>query len=189
MIIDAVDAASGTDGRLDRNGRLATDSNGRIISPGTIHTDQVAHPNAILVSDVNQMVNQILARAGTGPNISRLRFFGHALPGYQGMANSYSSNKIPQFIAIDRHGHLVNRADLERLRGHFAPNAVVELHGCNVALGHHGRELLRQLAELWNVRVRGGAERQFTDSGDLIEGPIIEAVPVPGHSAMIHRVR
>ena len=181
MIINVVDAASGTDRVVDRDG-VVTDH-------GTIYQDQIDHPGAVLVSDVNQMVNQILVRAGTGPTISRLRFFGHAIPGYQGVANSYSSRKIPQYIAIDRNGHLVNRADLERLREHFAPNAIVELHGCNVGLGHHGRELLRQLADLWNVRVRGGAERQYTDRADVIEGPIIEAVPIPGHSARVHRVR
>lgn len=193
ITIDAVDAAAGTDlerdsitGAVIRNRRT-----GVLDTVGTIRRDQINHPQAILVSDINQMVRDILARAGsTGSTISRLRFFGHGSSGTQGLANSHSSDKMySQYLVVDTSGNLVNRRLLAQLRGHFAPGAIVELHGCNVVLGHYGRQLLRQLADLWNVRVRGGAETQWADSADIIEGPTIEAYPVPGHSARVHQVR
>lgn len=168
MNIDVVDSASGTDN-------------------GHINEQRLLHPNAVFAGDVGQMVTLILNRIGSG-NIDRLRLFGHAAAGEQGMGNSEHTVKPYQLIQISG-GHLTNRDQLIRLRGHFAPNAVVELHGCNIALQHRGRELLRQLSALWNVRVRGGVNIQLPDAGDRFEGPVVEAFPVAGHEPRVHRIR
>ena len=169
MNIDVVDSASGTDN-------------------GHINAQRLLHPGAIFAGDVGQMVTLILNRIGSSGNIDRLRLFGHAAAGEQGMGNSEHTVKPYQLIQIDSHGRLTNRDQLARLCGHFASNAVVELHGCNIALHHRGRELLRQLSALWNVRVRGGVNVQRPDSTDRFEGPVVEAHPVAGHGSQVHRV-
>lgn len=169
MNIDVVDSANGSDN-------------------GHINEQRLLHPNAVFAGDVGQMVDRILNRLGSG-SITRLRLFGHAAAGEQGMGNSEHTVKPYQLIQIDAQGNLTNRDQLIRLRGHFAANAVVELHGCNVALNHRGRELLRQLSALWNVRVRGGVDVQDSDARDRFEGPIVEAAPITGHGPRVHRVR
>jgi hypothetical protein len=170
MNIDVVDSGSGTDN-------------------GHINAQRLLHPGAIFAGDVGQMVTLILNRIGTSGNIERLRLFGHAAPGEQGMGNSEHTVKPYQLIEIDGHGRLTNRDQLARLCGHFAPNAVVELHGCNIARNHRGRELMRQLSALWNVRVRGGVENQHADAGDRFEGPVVEAHPVAGHGPRVRPAR
>ncbi len=95
--------------------------------------------------------------------ISKLRVVGHGSPGRQGMGDSASTTNPRQLIALDHSGHLLNRAVLIQLRGHFEPTAVVELHGCEVGAGQRGQALRQALEGLWGVRVRAGTVIQ--DSG------------------------
>jgi SRSO17 transposase len=63
---------------------------------------------------------------------------------------------------------------------------VVEQRGRNVAHGHRGRELLRQLHMLWGVPVRAGTETQWHSDGDTTddwEGPVVEVTSRAGHHA------
>jgi hypothetical protein len=143
-------------------------------------TDRRMHPNAIVVKSVADMVNQILQRLGN-QQIESLQIFGHGASGEAAVADSATTMASGQIIGLDRNGRLENRVQLIRLQNHFAHGAVVTLQGCQIGSRHAGRELIRQLAHLWNVRIRAGAEDQFADSADAIEGPIIEAVPNNGH--------
>jgi hypothetical protein len=142
------------------------------------------HPNAVLAESVPSMIEGILRRLGTDGVIGRLRIFGHAGAGEQGMGNSEVTMKDEQLIQIDSRGHLTNRAQLVRLCGRFAPNAVVELHGCQVARNRRGRDLLRQLSHLWQVTVRGGVRDQNPDARDAFEGPYLEARPERGQGQL-----
>jgi hypothetical protein len=153
-------------------------------------------PHALLANNVHDMVEQILRQVGSG-RINRLRIYGHGSiyrgqGGLQGMGDSFTGSRGHQLITVTRRGDLLNRTDLERLRGHFEPDAVVELRGCNVAHGHRGREILRQLSDLWHTRVQAGTEVQYHTPGDTIdnfEGPVVEARNLPGHHSRVHRVR
>jgi hypothetical protein len=123
------------------------------------------YPDHIPVNSVWSMVDGIIARMGatrtpngaSGPvAIGLLRIVGHGEPGLQAIGNSHDTQNRRQFISLDGHGHLNNREALTRLRGFFAANAVVELHGCQV--GGRGFEALRRaLKALWGVSVRASA--------------------------------
>jgi hypothetical protein len=54
---------------------------------------------------------------------------------------------------------------LRRLTAKFERGGWAELHGCNVASGRGGQELLGRLAALWQVRVAGGTCTQTTAPG------------------------
>ncbi len=133
------------------------------------HAQQTYHDQLpIMANSVWTMVDGILARlalaahdsADDPAGIGLLRIIGHGSPGRQGMGDSRITTNPRQLIMLDRYGHLLNQPALARLRGHFLPGAVVELHGCNVGAGPAGANLLRALERFWGVRVRAGAVEQ-----------------------------
>lgn len=173
-------------------------------------------PNALVVADVESMVQGILRRLGAQQSIDRLIIVGHGASGIIGAGDGegngstlrLSGHLLPgeqvgtaarglQVLGLDRHGQLRGRAVLGRLSGHFAPGAVVELQGCQVGRGHQGRELLRQLADLWRVNVQASIDDQHFDpvlqgsrhAGLRFEGQVIEASRTAGHGARVHAVR
>ncbi len=130
---------------------------------------QFAYPDHILALSVRSMVDGILTRLSqvTGSSsdpvtIGCLRIVGHGAPGIQGMGNSdrmsanVPGNRTVQILAVDDTGVLLNRAMLAQLRGCFTNQSVVELHGCNVAMGRGGPALLQALEGLWGVTVKAG---------------------------------
>lgn len=157
----------------------------RHVKGGVLAYDRYLHPNAVLAGNVNMMVEGILNRLGSSEQIQMLDIWGHGHSGSQGMGESAYSRVPSQLIEIDCSGHLTNRASLVRLRGRFASDGWVRLHGCHVGLGHCGRELLRQLAMLWQVPVQGGVENQPSDGLNRFVGPTAVARVSPGHSPRI----
>jgi hypothetical protein len=159
------------------------------VDNGFLVGQRALHPNAVLANSVVKMVSHILDRLGPSGTIDRLLIIGHGLGhgGEQGMGcgdNSDNRGTAAHALFVNN-GHLRHEASLRLLTGRFAPTAVVELHGCQVARGHAGRELLRRLSDLWQVPVRAGVENQHVDAADRIEGPIVEAYHRPGHSARV----
>jgi len=156
-----------------------------------------AFPDALRVSSVQNMVGQILHRLGTEGRIRRLQIYGHGSTfrgqgGIMPVFESQTEMHRDALIAVDRTGSLFNRDQLLRLTLWFAPDGFVELRGCNVGLGHRGRELVRQLHMLWGVPVRASPETQFFWDGDLVDpwdGPVIEAGSRGGHPARVRRVQ
>jgi hypothetical protein len=157
----------------------------RHVKGGALAYDRYLHPSAVLASNVNMMVEKILNRLGSSEQIQMLDIWGHGHPGSQGMGDSAYSRAPSQLIEIDCSGQLMNRASLIRLRGRFASDGWVRLHGCHVALEHRGRELLRQLAALWQVSVQGGVENQPSEGLNRFVGPTAVARISPGHSPRI----
>jgi hypothetical protein len=76
------------------------------------------------------------------------------------MGDSFTTSHPRQLIALDRHGLVLNRAVLARLRGYFNSASRVELHGCYVAEGPGGFALLQALHTLWGVPVSAGISEQ-----------------------------
>jgi Domain of unknown function (DUF4347) len=119
------------------------------------------YPDSIPVYSVQSMVDAIINRlnavARQGPTepavIGRLRIVGHGQPGLQGVGDSQTTRNPRQLLGLDRHGHLMHRGVLMQLRGRFASNGRVDLHGCQVGRGREGAALLHQLKALWGVPV------------------------------------
>jgi Domain of unknown function (DUF4347) len=142
------------------------------------------YPDSIPAYSVQSMVDGIQQRLASAARqsptepvvIGRLRIVGHGSPGLQGMGDSLTTQNPRQLIALDRHGHLLNRGVLLQLRGRFARDARVELHGCSAGRGRQGAALLHQLKALWGVGVYAGSVDQnpATPGLDFF-------VPVPSH--------
>lgn len=129
-----------------------------------IHSHQHAAPNPVEVESVPQMVNAMLERCGRERNsIRAVRIFGHGVPGCQFIG---CGNREPDFdaqkLGLNRFRKtLYNQASLTLLRGYFAENGTVVLHGCNVASGSLGQIFLEKLSMLWQVSVAASEDRQI----------------------------
>lgn len=157
----------------------------RHVKGGVLAYDRYLHPGAVLANNVNMMVEKILNRLGSSEQIQMLDIWGHGSSGSQGMGDSAYSTAPSQLIEIDSSGQLTNRASLTRLRGRFASDGWVRLHGCNVGHGRRGRRLLRQLAALWQIPVQAGVETQPSDGLNRFSGPTAVARVSPGHGPRI----
>ncbi|HVK84098.1 MAG TPA: DUF4347 domain-containing protein [Kofleriaceae bacterium] len=112
----------------------------------------------VIGGSVQEMVDVILERAQARP-IRKLTITGHGSPGRQGVQDAEGG------LHLDMRA--VDRDQLRRLRGHFAPDAIVVLHGCNVGAGPKGEALLLMLSELWGgVSVRAGTAYQRLFGGN-----------------------
>lgn len=144
---------------------------------------QVAAGDALVVDTVFDMVDRIERRLGSGLKIKRLRVFGHAAPGVQGVGVLRSSQidistgRITDISVSDAGRFIMANTGppLDRLTGRFAGDGWVELHGCNVAAGAAGTQLLEYLARLWNVTVKGSQDFQYPGGG--LEGRTKTARP------------
>jgi len=143
--------------------------------------------DAFIVSDLWTMVERIRRRLGSGQKMRRLRIFGHATPGVQCVGRWRGSpidlttgqrrlgqGDYERVIMVIR-GQLFNDTILAQLNPYFDRGGFAELHGCAVARGTAGEELLRKLAQLWQVPVKGGREAQRTGGG--LEAPAVGAWP------------
>jgi hypothetical protein len=133
------------------------------------------YPDHIPANSVWEMVDGILdrlsrVRSTDGSSdvvIGFLRIVAHGNTGVQYMGDSHDTTNQRQMIAVDSNGHLMNRGTLMQLRGHFGTGAVVELHGCHAGAGSWGHALVRDLENLWGVRVRASAATQFFSTPGL----------------------
>jgi hypothetical protein len=114
------------------------------------------------VVSVNDMVNKVLARSNGRP-IRRLTLIGHGAPGHQsvGDGQGFDETGNRSLTFHPKTGKLIGgvEAELARLAGKFAPEAVVTLRGCKVALGDAGKGLLKRVSNLMGgVAVEGSEE-------------------------------
>ena len=131
-----------------------------------IHSYGNTAPNPVEVEGVPQMVNVMLERCGRERNsIRAVRIFGHGVSGCQFIG---CGNQAPQLdtqkLGLNPHRKtLYNQASLTLLRGYFAPNGNVVLHGCHVAAGSLGQIFLEKLSMLWQVSVAASEDRQINE--------------------------
>ncbi len=116
---------------------------------------------------VKEMVDAIIEKAD-GRLINELTITGHASSGDQNISDEDS---IAAGFGAEK------RKELARLKGYFAEYAVVTLQGCEVGAGVKGEQLLKELATLWGVRVRGGVPYQRPVLYRGMEGSVTTAVP------------
>jgi hypothetical protein len=113
---------------------------------------------------VREMVSRVMCRVPLF-SIKLLRIWGHGNVAMQCLAGSDCFTRR-------------DLGELEPLGLYFANNAMVELHGCQVASTPDGARFIQLLADLWNVNVRASLVKQQ----DLIDrtdwaGPVVEARP------------
>lgn len=127
---------------------------------------------------VEHMVQQVSMRAGLAGQISLLRFHGHGGPGMMNVSAGKEAHFEHHSGMANSNSKSVSNA-LRRLRPFFADPARVELHGCNVAQGVQGEQLLKNLARIWGVPVSAGTETQYGGTGRqfTFEGPVHTALP------------
>jgi hypothetical protein len=134
--------------------------------------------NHTTTNAIAQIAQMIIDRAGGPSTITLLRFHGHGVPGAMGV-NSGEEDFDSYGNGISITNLELIRSDLARLRPYFAANARVELHGCNVASGRRGRQLLRSLAAIWGVPVSAGSRTQQGGGAATFrfEGPVYTSSP------------
>jgi hypothetical protein len=130
------------------------------------------------VTSVRDMAIKVIARAGAA-KIRSLYVVGHASPGNQsvGAGKIADATGMRSLVLDPATGKLAGagEGELARLRGRFAPKAVVTLGGCEVAKGPGGIALLRRIsAVLGDVRVQGGDRLQRLLPG--MEGNVIRCL-------------
>jgi hypothetical protein len=160
----------------------------------------------VIVGTVAEAVTKIqkLLKKHKGEKISRLRFFGHGMPGTQlvgvrthdakGNDVVVDESKVkPSMIRMgSKPPTLLNQGELAKLSGAFetekgfwdsltstAPPAVVELRGCSVGGGDMGKKLIKTLAQLWQVAVRAAEDTQQSGDKDTTndwEGDVYQSV-------------
>lgn len=161
-----------------------------------------ALPHALRGEYVADMVDRICERLGAIGRIRRLRIIGHGGPGLVmvggGNVRSWTPGFYTQREMLERCAlhilgvwpreftgrqtgrtwrdyPLLNDLSLRRLASKFSPGGWAELHGCHVAEGDAGKELLKQLAALWGVSVKAGTGEQFAGGG--FENEVFVAAP------------
>jgi hypothetical protein len=127
------------------------------------------------VTSVNAMVTKVLARC-QGKPIRTLEIVGHAAPGSQSVGAGQASDRTGAKVLEIRMatGTLLGDAETQllRLRGKFAPEAVITLGGCEVAQGPQGKALLQRISTLLgNIAVQGSEHEQNPLPG--MEGNVI----------------
>lgn len=138
---------------------------------------------------VAEAINGIRGRVRPGDDVVLVRFYGHGSPAAAGISDGVGSFRDAggRRVYIDdasraaitsgnvrsMHGELV------KLRPIFGPYSSVEFHGCRVASGPDGRQLIDHLAGLWDVPVTGAVRRQFAGGTATFrfEGPTYTGFP------------
>jgi hypothetical protein len=137
----------------------------------------VFHPDAISINGVIEMVDRIISKAneeGGQKTIFRLNIIGHGTAGIQSVGGG-PAIKEGKYLDVDvlrQHSHI-----LGRLRPYFRVDAVVTLHGCQVASGEKGSLFLQQFSLIVGVPVQAG-ERTQRPLIPGMEGPIKRCTPI-----------
>jgi len=128
-----------------------------------------------MCNGVREVVSRIRSWARPG-SLTLLRFHGHGSPGNMGVSVGVSWYPSSEFDV----GYLesVMHAVMP-LRGLFAQNGSVEMHGCRIAAGRSGSRLLRGMCDALGVPVSAGIRSQFSGGSATFgfEGPTKTACP------------
>jgi hypothetical protein len=142
----------------------------------------------LMCAGVEQMAHDIASRSNGRGNIALLRVMGH---GNRGRWMTVSVGDVVDLsqseYAIWRteyHSYLdLEHADevlpvLSFLRGYFAPYGMMEHGGCSLGGQPKTRQLMRKLADLWNVPVSAGVGVQHSFLN--FDGQVFTAYPRDG---------
>lgn len=127
---------------------------------------------------VGQMITDISQVASMG-GVNVLRIWSHGRSGGQTISGGHAGEegRVQNWTGISVGNLDAVRGELIRLNDYFAPDARVELRGCNVAADSDGDALLQGLAGIWGVIVQGGILTQYHIDWD---GPVHQSDPYGG---------
>lgn len=115
--------------------------------------DNLMHWGAVTgAASISDMVTKINEARGEAP-INTLEIYGHAQPGMQIIGEQDGFNVGLSASGVQQHEKALKTID-------FASGGRAELHGCKVAQGKSGDNLLTALSSVWGVSVSGGVEVQ-----------------------------
>lgn len=129
---------------------------------------RMKHPHHLNSHDVHSMVT-VVSNAARDKKISLLRIFCHGHEGSQAVGGGRHPKPNQKFW-VDDSGKLHHSGILQPLRSHFAANATVQLHGCEVAEENKGLLLLRHLSFLWHVEVMAAFSKQHAHEKGVYDG-------------------
>jgi hypothetical protein len=137
----------------------------------------LVHPRAISIAGVNDMVDKIISKAtqeGGHNTIFRLNIIGHGNSGVQSVGGGPKLIKGKYLSS----GVLTKESNkLGRLRPYLRKDALVILHGCNVAEGIAGSAFMMELSRVLGVPVIAGESSQYPMIPGM-EGSIKKCTPV-----------
>lgn len=120
----------------------------------------------------------LAARQTAQGTIDALIIYGHGAPGLQGVTMGKDSGGLTENAALSVEAlkdPAISQA-IASLRSNFSAKGVIVLHGCNVAEGDQGRELMKAVSKLAGVPVKGSDWYQIVGRSDLA-GNILVANP------------
>jgi hypothetical protein len=131
---------------------------------------------AVTITSINDMVEKIISKAseeGGLNTIYRLNIRGHGAEGAQAVGGGI--DRIPgKYLDTSV---LTEYSDiLGRLRPYFRKDAVVTLHGCEVAKGETGSIFLKKFSVILGVSVQAGENPQYPLFG--LEGQVKRCTPI-----------
>ena len=142
-----------------------------------------------MCNGIEQMVNEVIQKAGGYGSISLLRITGH---GNHGQWMTVSVGKVTnlkglkyqevadEFLSYVSPEHFDKTAPfLSRLKPYFAPFGSMEHKGCSLGSVPATRKMMGQLSNLWDVPVSAGVAIQHVAMS--FEGRVYTAYP-RGHS-------
>ena len=117
-------------------------------------------------------------RATQYDSIDVMIVYGHGAAGVQGvtMGKDGRGAKEMAAITVDTLDDPALQNELQMLAPNFTANGVIVLHGCNVAEGDEGLGLLKKLAKVTGLPVKGSDWFQIVGRSDLA-GNILTATP------------
>lgn len=127
----------------------------------------------VTVSSLTDANTKILGKIGANDCIKHLHFRGHGAAGVQGVGDGvkWSDDK-----EIDT-GAAQWKTGLAGLKAKFCADAVIHLWGCHVGSCDKGATKLKEIADEFNVTVRGAVDLVTAGGQETYTGAIQEARP------------
>ncbi len=119
---------------------------------------------------IEHLIRELAGRLSLAGEVVLLRFQGHGASGNMGISDGEGYIRMggrDVFLEDDDMSALTSgtiakfRPQLRMLAPYFGSYSSVELHGCEVAKGPNGRQLVQQLANIWNVPVSAAVKTQL----------------------------
>ncbi len=141
-----------------------------------------------MCNGIGQLIQELTSRMSEPGEVVLLRFYGHGSPAAMGISDGTGSVRIggrrvyledSDMSSLTPGTVAAGASQLRTLAPHFGPYSSVELHGCRVARGRGGRQMVQQLANIWQVPVSAALNYQYAGgpSSFRFEGPVYTAFP------------
>jgi peptidoglycan hydrolase-like protein with peptidoglycan-binding domain len=141
-----------------------------------------------MCNGLGQLLPDLAGRMSRAGGVVLLRFYGHGSPAAMGISDGTGSVRIggrriylddSDMSSLTPGTVAASTGELRMLAPLFGPYSSVELHGCRVARGPSGRQMIQQLANVWGVPVSAAIEYQYAGGASTFrfEGRVHTAFP------------